>query len=149
MCIIYIPKKRHCDLYFLWDFDLVSMWLCDADLNFLLISRFQAFDSDGNTVAIEAKNFQVGGTLQYTVYESGVISTRFAVEEGKVKTLRTLDYESDPHQFLLTVRALDTVSKINTDVPVNPQEFLDDVNTCWDYWQFVDHAPFCFASADC
>jgi hypothetical protein len=70
-------------------------------------------------VSITAKNFQVGGTTKYSVYESPTaISTRFAIEDGMVKTLRTLDYESDQHQFDLTVRAEDTISGLSSDVKV-------------------------------
>ncbi|XP_061183428.1 neural-cadherin-like [Saccostrea echinata] len=80
---------------------------------------FQAFDADGNKVSIQAKNFQVGGTIIYSVYESDTaISTRFAIEDGMVKTLRTLDYETDSRQFDLTVRAADTVSGGSSDVPL-------------------------------
>ncbi|XP_048742923.2 neural-cadherin-like isoform X4 [Ostrea edulis] len=78
---------------------------------------FQAIDADGNNASITAKNFQVGGTTKYSVYESPTaISTRFAIEDGMVKTLRTLDYESDQHKFVLTVRAEDTISGLSSDV---------------------------------
>lgn len=98
-----------------------------------LVPRFQAFDVDGNPVAIEAKNFQSGGATRYSVYESlTAISTRFAVEEGKVKTLRTLDYESDQRTFDLTVRAEDTLSGFSSDVKVRVWFWcIQRYNTCW------------------
>ena len=71
---------------------------------------------------IEAINFQekLGGTIQYTVYEnSNTQSTRFAVDNGNLKTLQPLDYESDPHQFTLTVMALDSYSGYSNNAVVS------------------------------
>ncbi|XP_071179939.1 neural-cadherin-like isoform X3 [Mytilus edulis] len=92
----------------------------------------QTFDTlslDGNISLVYAINFQkkLGGTTTYTVLDGTSISDKFKIDnDGKGVMLTSLNYETDPKTFSLTIQAEDSYSQLKSTVPLTV--FLEDKN---------------------
>ena len=91
-------------------------------LSLFFLSSFDTLSTDGNISLVYAINFQkkLGGTTTYTVLDGSSISDKFKIDnDGKGVMLTSLNYETDPKSFSLTIQAEDSYSQLKSTVPVS------------------------------